>query len=126
MTEAALRADWVPDLREIEGETLNRPFAGKGGGIHKRFRLAIRAVDFGGARFGVDQPTELGSIGDVFAHFFAEQVETVGLRAEFDDKRGAEMPETFAAFRSELANFDFWGPRGVRGTAGTVGENETG
>ena len=82
------------------------------------------AIDLNRTPIRIDQPRELRSVVDPFAHFRAQHGQAVGMRAQFDDKIRAKMPEAFQGRGIELADACLQSPCGVRRAPGSTGQNE--
>src|SRR6266699_5096953 len=113
--EFRVRGD-LPDFRDVENETGQDRIATDAGGIVQALYRLVRTINVNGRFVGINEPAQLGAVGNVLGHLFLKLLQRIPWRPDFGDKIRAEVAELLKLLFGKDFELLFPNPGGI-GTA---------
>src|SRR5881397_3048707 len=117
--EFRVRGD-LPDFRDIEHETGEDRIATDAGGIVQALYRLAGTIDVNGWFVGIDEPAQLGAVGNVLSHLFLKLLQRIPWRPDFRNKIRTKLPEFFEFRVSKSFEPFFANPGSVGASKGCV------
>ena len=121
-----LQIEWIPNALKKQHKPFDGTFPFNRQDARADLRLLAGTIDFDGFRFGIDQPSQLRAIGNIFAHLAAQGGQAIRFRTQLNYKIGTEVKKTAAIGGVHLSDAADQCPGSVRRTARAIGQDETG
>src|SRR5881296_4493032 len=92
--EFRVRGD-LRDFRDVENETGQDRIATDAGGIVQALYRLARTINVNGRFVGIDEPAQLGAVGNVLGHLFLKLLQRIPWRPDFRYKMRTKLTEFF-------------------------------
>lgn len=114
----------LPKSLHFQAEADDRPFATQKIGLEKRFRLLARAADHSQFALRINEPREMGAIGEPVGHLLLQVAEGIARRTQLDHKFGTEREEFTLFLGSETVPLLQGKPGSIGGTNRSIGKRK--
>ena len=121
-----LQIEWIPNTLKKQHKPCDRTFPFNRQDARADFRLLARTIDLDRFSFGVDQPSQLRAIRNIFAHLAAQGGQTIRFRTQLNYKIRTEVKKTAAVSGVHLSDAADQCPGSVRRTTRAIGQDEPG
>ena len=119
-----LQIEWIPNALKKQHKPFDGTFPFNRQDARADLRLLAGTIDFDGFRFGIDQPSQLRAIRNIFAHLAAQYRQAIRFRTQLNYKIGTEVKKASATDGVQLLDAANQCPGSIRRTTRAVGQDE--